>query len=333
MIYVFTVGSKDLIEFSQNVHINRLKYICEHNNNIEIGFLYNKEGLIRKFKYVDQSIELLDFVTEKVFTNNITVYSLSLNASKNLYVKYQENIEKVISFGMAYFLYQFYLGKYGVLIRSFFKPFPRLGQTITGPMFNGKSNIDVIILMYVIGFFPHIKYWFNKPVKHSILVATPFFIRKKVAFLYIDSIKFSIIKKIDQGQIVDTNNREGCAVILGPSPTHLDNKQNNNVQLSLDMVDRLSAFLKINSPGKVDIWGHPRDVFFTNAIGSDENATVINPDDRQWKYKRYIVFHTTLLMSVPSDAEMELIIFKDGGLWESAFLKYAKINKRKIYII
>jgi hypothetical protein len=333
MTYVFTVGSKDLIEFSQNVHINRLKYICEHNN-IEIGFLYNEKGLIRKFKYVDQSIELLYFVTEKVFTNNITIYSLSLNASKKLYIKYKENIKEVISFGIVYFLYQFYLGKYGVLIRCFFKPFPRLRQTITGPMFNGKSNIDVIILMYVIGFFPHIKYWFNKPVKHSILVATPFFIRKKVGFLHIDSIDFSIVKKIDQGQIVDANNRESCAVILGPSPTHLDNKESdNNIQLSLDMVGRLSAFLKINSPGKVDIWGHPRDVFFKNSIGSDENFNVIHPDVRQWKYKRYIVFHTTLLASVPSDAEMELIIFKDGGLWESAFLKYAKINKLKIYMI
>ena len=102
MIYIFTVGSKDLNELSETVVITRLKYICEHNSDINFGFLYNSFGLVRKFKYTNLSIELLEFTTEKIFLNReLTIYSFSLDPAKKLYAKYRENISEVI------YLFQF----------------------------------------------------------------------------------------------------------------------------------------------------------------------------------------------------------------------------------
>jgi len=335
MIYIFTLGSKDLNELNESVMSTRLKYVCEHNSKINFGYLYNSFGQVRKFKYTNFSIDLLETETEEIFLNReLTIYSFSLEPAKILYAKYRENISEVIFFGMVYFLYQYYLGKYGVAIRKLCKFLPGYRQSITGPMFNGRSNIDVLILLYVLGLIPYIRYFLSKPVKKSILLASPFALRSNLLFIPINTIDFDIVKKINRYSYCSSNDKTGCVVILGPSPTHLDNKHDeSNYILSVAMADRLKFFLKENYPGKVDIWGHPRDVFFTSAIGSDKNYNAVKPVDRQWKYERYLVFHTTLLSSIPDNSQVELLTYKEGGLRDSAFIKYAKVNDIKISII
>jgi hypothetical protein len=328
MIFIFTLGSKDLNELNETVMLTRLRYICEHNSRINFGYLYNFFGQVRKFKYANFSIDLLEINTEEIFLNReLTIYSFSLEPTKILYAKYRENIREVIFFGVPDFLYPYYLGKYGVAIRKLCKFLPGCRQFITGPMFNGRSNIDVLLLLYVLGLTPYIKYFLNKPVKKSILLASPFALRSNLLFLPINTIDFDIIKKIHRYSYPISNDKKGSVVILGPSPTHLDNKQDkSNFTLSVAMADRLKVFLNENVHGKVDIWGHPRDVFFTSTIASNKDCNVVNDADRQWKYETYIVFYTTLLYSIPDDSQVELLAYKEGGIRDSAFIKYAKVN-------
>jgi hypothetical protein len=335
MIYIFTLGSTDLNKLNESVMFTRLKYICEHNGKISYGYLYNSSGQVRKFKYSNYAIDLLDLETEEIFSNReLTIYAFAFEPAEKLYTKYRENISEVIFFGVVYFLHQYYLGKYGVAIRKICKFIPRCRKPIVGPLFNGRSNIDVLILLYILGLIPYITCFLRKSVKKSILLACPFELRSNLLFLPINTIDFDIVKKINRSLITSANYKKGCVVILGPSPTHLDNKYDeSNFTLSVAMVERLKKFLRDNNLGKVDIWGHPRDMFFTSTIGKDKDCNVVDSNDRQWKYERYLVFHTTLLASISDNSQIELLTYKEDGVRGAALIKYAKVNNIKITII
>ena len=335
MIYVFAIDSKDLNDLHKTLEVSRIKYICEYSDQISYGFLYNSIGLFRKFRYENFSIDLLEFVSDEAFLNqSLTVYSLSLNSVKCLYSDYGKSINEVVFFGIVDFLYQYYLGKYGVIFRKICKIAPGCRKAIIGPMFNGRSNIDIVILIYILGLFPYIKYFIGKQVRKSILLVSPFKIKNDLFSTPINIIDYNIVKKIERNLYGTSNDKKGCVVILGESPTHFDNiHSKSNQELSSDMASRLRLFLKDSFDGELDVWGHPRDPFFSSIVSSGGNYKMIEASDRKWQYEKYIVLHTMLIYSIPSDSQVEFVTFQDGGIRDVAFIKYANNNDVKISII